>query len=632
MYMRKIRIAILSLLLLAGANLYAAGGYTIYPVPHEQIVGQGTVTLSGTVNVVCSKAIDKATRDRAAQVLKEHGFQCRFASSISKSMTNLLLGVNGDKGAADKAATNLKLSREVFSKAKYDKHLLSVSGHGAVATIVILGENTDATFCGLASLEQMLDAQPKQLACVTLYDYADVKNRGIIEGYYGVPYSEEVTENLFRFMARYKMNSYMYGAKSDPYHSQYWEKPYPLTITPEQKKIGMMTQGMMRNMAKVATENKVNFIWAIHPGTNFFDVKSDSVLDKIMDKYESMYKLGMRQFGVFVDDCGVPDDTASLNLGARRLTALQQRVDKRWNRKGMAPADTVKPLNYVPQLYAYSWVSKEQAARFFQSLSATPAKTVIYITGRAVWTVPNNEDPKLVSQWLGREVGWWWNYPCNDNDMDKIFVSDMYTNFHDEAHIDNNAKVPETLSVKTLISNPMQQGAASKIALFSIGDYAWNNAAFNEPKSFEAAVPAVVGKDYAEAFLTVLPYLRHYDYDSPWPTLAQMQRLATACKKLTEMATSKDEDVRLFYQDIEPWLLKVNDMADCAVVLLTKDQQPAETVNKAVEMVSKMDDNDKYNVEVLNGMGNDIKLSFRQAAPAQKVLLPMLKKLAQTVK
>jgi hyaluronoglucosaminidase len=630
--MKKLKISILSLLLLAGANLYAAVGYAIYPVPHEQIVGKGEVSLSGTVNIVCSKGIDKATRDRATQVLKEHGLQCRFSSSASKDMANLFLGVNGDKGKADKIVTSLKLSRDIFGKAKYDKHILSVSGEGKKATIVILGENTDATFCGLASLEQMLDSQPKQLSCVTLYDYADVKNRGIIEGYYGVPYSEEVTEDLFRFMARYKMNSYMYGAKSDPYHSQYWEKPYPLTITPEQKKIGMMTQGMMKNMAKVATENKVNFIWAIHPGTNFFDAKSDSVLGKIMDKYESMYKLGFRQFGVFVDDCGVPDDTASLNLGARRLTALQQLVDKRWNRKGVAPADTVKPLNYVPQLYAYSWVSKEKAERFFNSLSTTPSKTVIYITGRAVWTVPNNEDPELVKKWLGREVGWWWNYPCNDNDMDKIFVSDMYTNFHDEAHIDNNAKVPETLNVKTLISNPMQQGAASKIALFSIGDYAWNNAAFDEPKSFEAAVPAVVGKDYAAAFLTVMPYLRHYDFDSPWPTLAQMQRLAAACKTLTGMVTSKDEGTRLFYQDIEPWLKKVQDMADCAVVLLTKDQQSSEAVSKAVETVSWMDGTDKYNVEVLNGMGNDIKLSLRQATPAQKVLLPMLKKLSQTAK
>lgn len=630
--MKILKGTLLSILLLSGAGLHAAGGYTIYPVPHEQIAGRGTVTLSATVNTVCSKAIDRATRERAKQVIEEHGFRCRFSSSLSKNMANLLLGVNGDRGKADRAVTDTKLSRDVFTKPKYDRHILSVSGSGKAATVIILGENTDAAFCGLASLEQMLDEKQRELPCVTLYDYADVRDRGIIEGYYGVPYSEEVTEDLFRFMARYKMNSYMYGAKSDPYHSRYWEKPYPKTITPEQKKTGMMTQDMMRNMAKVATENKVNFIWAIHPGTSFFDVSNDSVLDRIMEKYESMYSLGIRQFGVFVDDCGVPDDTASLNLGARRLTSLQMRVDRRWNRKGVAPTDTVKPLHYVPQLYAYSWVSRDKAERFFQALRKTPEKTVIYITGRAVWTVPNNEDPGLVGKWLGREVGWWWNYPCNDNDMDKIFVSDMYTNFHDEAHIDNNARLPASLGVKTLISNPMQQGAASKIALFSIGDYAWNNSAFSAQKSFMASVPAVTGRKYAEAFLTVLPYLRHYDYSSPWPTTEQMQRLAAACDTLTGMAESRDEGVRLFYRDIEPWLTKVSDMAHCAVVLLTVGKQSPGAVREAIEKVRAMDSSNKYDVEVLNGMGNDISIGFRKAAPAAKVMLPMLRKLAESAK
>ena len=212
--------------------------------------------------------------------------------------------------------------------------------------------------------------------------------------------------------------------------------------------------------------------------------------------------------------------------------------------------------------------------------------------------------------------------------MDKLFVSDMYANFHDEKHIDNDAKVTDSLGVKTLISNPMQQGAASKIALFSIGDYAWNNAAFDVRKSFEAAVPAVVGKQYAEAYLTVCPYLRHYDYDSPWPTLEQMRKLAAACKKLGELAKSDNEGARLFYDDIEPWLTKVNDMADCAIILLTKDSQTKEAVSRAVENVEKMDTDKKYDVEILNGMGKDIKIGSTQAKPAERVLLPMLKKLA----
>lgn len=93
------------------------------------------------------------------------------------------------------------------------------NAHDGVAQLIIIGENTDATFMGLASLEQMLDAETKQMPTVTISDYADLKERGIIEGFYGKPYSSEVRKDLLRFMMRNKMNCYVYGPKSDVYHS-----------------------------------------------------------------------------------------------------------------------------------------------------------------------------------------------------------------------------------------------------------------------------------------------------------------------------------------------------------------------------------------------------------------------------
>ena len=73
----------------------------------------------------------------------------------------------------------------------------------------------------------------------------------------------------------------------------------------------------------------------------------------------SIYDLGVRQFGVFVDDCGVPYDDPSLKQCADRLTGLQNMIDAKWNQPDTPAADTVKPLQYVPQLYAYSWAKPE---------------------------------------------------------------------------------------------------------------------------------------------------------------------------------------------------------------------------------------------------------------------------------
>ena len=231
----------------------------------------------------------------------------------------------------------------------------------------------------------------------------------------------------------------------------------------------------------------------------------------------------------------------------------------------------MKPLQYVPQLYAFSWVKPEVAERFFQSLSRTPHKVDIYITGRNVWSVPNSQDLATANQWLGRKTAWWWNYPCNDNDVTKLFPMDTYTNFRDEKHIQNDARLEPTLTgTDCIIINPMQQGEASKFALFSVADYTWNQRAFDNQQSWQASLPAVVGRERAEAMRIVAPLLRYFDTDAlgrlvddykqsvetgtprPEPLLAKLKEAEKACRVLDDK-TGADGSYLLFHEDIRPW-------------------------------------------------------------------------------
>lgn len=647
MYVRKALFTfVFSLIALCS---YADKVYDIWPVPQQQVRVDGTATLTDEVVVIAGKGCDSYTLDRANQVLTEHHMKVVMSNKPRKGVATLYLGIHGSGDKADKIGAALGLKRDVFAKPKYDRHILSVRQTKDGAVISIIGENTNAVFCGLASLEQMLDKGTKALSCVDIYDYADIRDRGIIEGYYGVPYSKEVTADLFRFMARYKMNTYMYGAKSDPYHSQYWDKAYPETLTAEQKRVGMMTSGMLKELTDVAHATKVNFIWAIHPGVAFTDTKQDDVLNRIMDKFQLMHDLGVRQFGVFVDDVGVPSDSLELKVAADRLTELQHRVDARWNGKGMPAKDTVKALNYVPQLYAYSWVSDAKAATFFRSLKDTPKKTNIYITGKAVWTVPNSSDPAKVSKWLGRDVAWWWNYPCNDNDMTKIFPLDMYRNFRDEKWIDNDATLePHLQGVNTLICNPMQQGEISKIGLFSAADYSWNRAAFDNDASWMASLNKIFGDKAADAF-RLLPYLSYFDESTRLADLirlykqspgdvtrandvkSELQMIVTSAKRMATMEQSEHEADRLMWEELKPFVYKVSDMAVLAGKLLDARAQnhadasiPTTLTNEEVAM----DKNERYTFDMLSGMGEDIKLEKSNAQPSQKVLRTFIAKLA----
>ena len=639
------------------AQYMAGRGYSIYPVPkvilqEDPEKSEGTFSENTSINIIAESGIDEVTLNRARQILKEQGFNVEFSSHMSERGTNLLLGIFSSEEYVSERIDAWTHEFDILGKDDaYDKYVLMVFQRRMLGMktqedllkpiakehqIAIVGENTDAVFHGLATLEQMLEQGIN--GGVVVYDWADVKHRGVIEGYYGVPYSAEVTKDLFRFMARYKLNTYMYGAKSDPYHSRYWSEPYPTSITPEQEKVGYLTQEMMKDITSVARECKVDFIWAIHPGKAFADPENKDIIRQIMGKFESMYELGVRQFGVFVDDVGVPSDTNVLKLCADNLAALQNAIDRKWNRPGVSPADTVKPLQYVPQLYAYSWVDEEKAMAFFETLKPVPEKVDIYITGANVWSVPNNYDIAKVNGWLGKRTSWWWNYLCNDSDVTKLFVADAYTNFRDETHIFSTSSLEENLvGTNSIIVNPMQQGELSKIGLFSTADYTWNTAAFNNYRSWEAAVRAVGGSallaDLSEDLFNVIPALRYYDNDkfeylitrykqsvekgkpAPGSLIAELKKVNASCSQIEKnlVLSSKLSDA-LFYRDISPWLLKVESMTEEAIGLLEgKNPAPVDYENDP-----------RFRFEILGGMGEHIKMAERTAEPSAKCLLPFI--------
>ena len=51
--------------------------------------------------------------------------------------------------------------------------------------------------------------------------------RGIVEGFYGIPWNYNIRADLLNFCREYNLNSYIYAPKDDPYHRSKWREPYP---------------------------------------------------------------------------------------------------------------------------------------------------------------------------------------------------------------------------------------------------------------------------------------------------------------------------------------------------------------------------------------------------------------------
>ena len=126
---------------------------TIYPVPQSQKILAGRTSFTARVNIVADPTIDKVTIDRAVQIIEDKGLIATVNTKADYKNSNIYLGVNGSKGIADRYASKVNVSRKVLDvSGKYDRHLLVLKDNKGKADVLILGENTDATFCGLASL------------------------------------------------------------------------------------------------------------------------------------------------------------------------------------------------------------------------------------------------------------------------------------------------------------------------------------------------------------------------------------------------------------------------------------------------------------------------------------------------
>lgn len=119
--------------------------------------------------------------------------------------------------------SGITLTSEDFFN-NYDAYILKIEAN----KITILGKDTDAVYYGITTLERILDqVKAGEVETMRINDYATAKWRGIIEGYYGIPYSNEDIMSLMEFGSDFKMNTFIYAPKDDPYHNSKWREPYP---------------------------------------------------------------------------------------------------------------------------------------------------------------------------------------------------------------------------------------------------------------------------------------------------------------------------------------------------------------------------------------------------------------------
>ncbi|MBN2624112.1 MAG: beta-N-acetylglucosaminidase domain-containing protein, partial [Acidimicrobiales bacterium] len=195
-------------------------------------------------------------------------------------------------GAADDAALAAALDDVgVTVPADLPAEGYALAAHGwsdGSGTVVLAGADDAGTFYAAQTLRQL--SADGSVAGVGIVDHPTMQHRGTVEGFYGSPWTTDERLDQLAFYGRFKLNTYIYAPKDEPYHRDRWRDPYPADRLAD-----------VRALVDAAAANHVRFTFAVSPGVSICYSSPDD-LAALSDKLASVYDLGVRSFSIALDD------------------------------------------------------------------------------------------------------------------------------------------------------------------------------------------------------------------------------------------------------------------------------------------------------------------------------------------
>jgi hyaluronoglucosaminidase len=287
--------------------------------------------------------------------------------------------------------------------------------------------------------------------------------RGVIEGFYGPPWSPSARLTVIEFLAERGMNAYVYAPKSDPKHRDRWRDPYDAS-----------EMRHFRQLAEHAARYGTRFGFALAPGLDI-RYRDDRDRDTLLRKLLPLCEAGVDWIVLALDDIpnrpGLANDQADLT--AWLLDALRdQRPDARL---------TLVPTEYVgtrPTAYLGALAVRLPPDVDVMWTGPTVCSPVIGAADARAWA----------AALTGRRPLLWDNYPVNDGTMARSLHLGPY----------RGREPALTDTVEGVLCNPMLQAHASQVPLATAADFLAAPEAYDPEGSWSRAI-AAVGRSRAPA-------------------------------------------------------------------------------------------------------------------------------------
>lgn len=217
---------------------------------------------------------------------------------------------------------------------------------------------------------------------------------GVIEGFYGRPWSFEQRFDVIKYLNKQKLNAYIYCPKSDVYLRKQWEKPWP-----DQQ----FTQ--LAHLSAHAKAHNVHFGIGLSPYALYRDY-SAKMRQKLRNKIQQINSLKPIVLAILFDD--MPGDLPDL---AKQQALIAEDIMS-WS--------AAERFIVCPTYYSFDPVLENvfgaRPSNYWQTLGRQlPESVDVFWTGNQVCSESiRQSDINRITELLGRSVLLWDNYPVND--------------------------------------------------------------------------------------------------------------------------------------------------------------------------------------------------------------------------
>lgn len=347
-------------------------------------------------------------------------------------------------------------------------------------TLVVQGKDATGLFYAINNLNNLIDKQA-DLSQLNITEEPQMSIRGVIEGFYGEPWSQQARKDLFKFMGEHKMNVYIYSPKDDDYLRKNWKELYP------QDKLNEI-----KDLISAANANHVSFVYTLSPG-NDITYSSQEDFDKTVAKLNQLRSIGVTQFYIALDD--IPLGMTAADAAIFKNHPTTNYPNNSWSALADAQAYYLNRVqreyikkNNLPDLWFVPTNYNGSAQDPFKEAQGEVLDKNIRLqwTGEGVFSgdITNESVEQAKKTYHSDHLFIWDNFPVNDSDQDRLYLNPL------EGRSKDLYKIMDGFT-----SNPMIQPYASWFGLAGFGDYMWNANKYGAIKTQQETVRELAGSD-----------------------------------------------------------------------------------------------------------------------------------------